>query len=98
MVASRVRKRPGLKTISACFCRPGFVQLIHFIREEIWKMLDREPAGWRELQQKAQQQEDPAKLIEIIEQLNRLLAQHEKQMARETQNGEFLSLAREAGK
>jgi hypothetical protein len=46
-------------------------------------MLDREPPGWRELQQKAQQQDDPAKLIEIIEQLNRLLAQHEKQMARE---------------
>ena len=60
-------------------------------------MRDREPAGWRELLQKAQQQEDPAKLIKIIKQLNRLLAQHEKHVARETQNGEFLSLAREAG-
>jgi hypothetical protein len=56
-------------------------------------MLDREPTGWRELQQKAQQQEDTAKLIEIIEQLNHLLAQHEKQMALETQNRELLSLA-----
>jgi hypothetical protein len=60
-------------------------------------MRDREPVGWRELLQKAQQQEDPAKLIEIIRQLNRLLAQYEKQVARETQNGEFLSLAREVG-
>jgi hypothetical protein len=60
-------------------------------------MRDREPAGWRELLQQAQQQEDPAKLIEIIGQLNRLLAQHEKQVAQETQNGEFLSLAREVG-
>ena len=61
-------------------------------------MLDREPPGWRELQEKAQQQEDTAKLIEIIGQLNRLLAQHEKQMARERQNEESLSLAREAAK
>ena len=60
-------------------------------------MRDREPVGWRELLQKAQQQEDPAKLIEIIRQLNRLLAQYEKQVARETQNGEFLCLAREVG-
>ena len=68
---------------------------MHFIREEIWTMLDREPAGWCELQQKAQQQQDPAKLMEIIKPLNRLLAQHEQHLARETQNREFLSLAQE---
>jgi hypothetical protein len=37
-----------------------------------------EPKGWRILQAKAQQEKDPAKLASIIDQMNRLLDQHER--------------------
>ena len=40
-----------------------------------------EPAGWRELQEKAQNATDTKKLIGIIDQLNALLAEHEKRVA-----------------
>jgi len=42
-----------------------------------------EPAGWRELQEKAQNANDTRKLIRIIDQLNALLAEHEKRVAAE---------------
>jgi hypothetical protein len=41
-------------------------------------MLFEEPAGWRELQEKAQ---NARKLIRIIDQLNALLTEHEKRVA-----------------
>jgi hypothetical protein len=40
-----------------------------------------EPAGWRELQEKAQNAKDTRKLIRVIDQLNALLTEHEKRVA-----------------
>jgi hypothetical protein len=40
-----------------------------------------EPAGWRELQEKAQNARDTRKLVRIIDQLNALLTEHEKRVA-----------------
>ena len=40
-----------------------------------------EPAGWRELQEKAQNERDTKKLIKIIDQMNALLTEHEKRVA-----------------
>ncbi len=44
-------------------------------------MLLEEPEGWSELQQKAQQERDPRRLIKIIDQLNALLTELEKRAA-----------------
>jgi len=41
-----------------------------------------EPEGWRELQEKAQQETDPKKLAAIIDEMNRLLSEHEKRVRR----------------
>jgi hypothetical protein len=41
-------------------------------------MLPNEPKGWRELWERAQQEKDPEKLAELIDQLNHLLSEHEK--------------------
>ena len=40
-------------------------------------MLCDEPRGWKRLQRKAQRESDPEKLALIIDQLNRLLDEHE---------------------
>jgi hypothetical protein len=37
-----------------------------------------EPKGWRLLQERAQQEEDPEKLADLIDEMNRLLTEHEK--------------------
>jgi len=37
-----------------------------------------EPEGWRWLWERAQQETDPTKLAELIDQLNQLLTAHEK--------------------
>ncbi len=37
-----------------------------------------EPEGWRSLWERAQQEKDPKKLAELIDQLNQLLTEHEK--------------------
>lgn len=37
-----------------------------------------EPQGWRQLHAMAQQERDPQKLAYLIDQMNSLLAQHEK--------------------
>jgi hypothetical protein len=44
-----------------------------------WKIpeVPGEPDGWRELQKKAQQETDPKKLAAIIDEINRLLTEHE---------------------
>jgi hypothetical protein len=40
-----------------------------------------EPEGWRELQEKALDETDPKRLIEIMDQLVSMLAAHEKRVA-----------------
>jgi hypothetical protein len=40
-----------------------------------------EPKGWRKLQSMAQREKDPQKLASIIDQMNRLLDQHERMAA-----------------
>ncbi len=40
-----------------------------------------EPEGWRWLWERAQQEKDPKKLTELIDQLNQLLSVHEKATA-----------------
>ena len=52
-------------------------------------MLRDEPKGWKRLQRKAQRERDPQKLALIIDQLNRLLDEHERLAAKRD--------AREAG-
>lgn len=42
-----------------------------------------EPEGWRWLWERAQQETDPTKLAELIDQLNQLLTAHEKAAAEE---------------
>jgi len=42
-----------------------------------------EPEGWRRLWEKAQRERDPAKLAAIIDEMNKLLAEHEKAAARD---------------
>jgi hypothetical protein len=37
-----------------------------------------EPKGWRRLQQLAQEESDPEKLVAIIDEINRLLDEHER--------------------
>jgi len=46
-------------------------------------MLPDEPKGWRKLWEEAQHEKDPKRLAELIDQMNRLLTQHEKAAARE---------------
>jgi 23S rRNA maturation mini-RNase III len=46
-------------------------------------MLDDEPKGWRQLQERAQREKDPKKLAEIIDEMNQLLTEHEKAAAKE---------------
>jgi hypothetical protein len=36
-----------------------------------------EPKGWRDLQERAQQETDPKKLAAIIDEMNKLLTEHE---------------------
>jgi hypothetical protein len=43
--------------------------------------LPNEPKGWRTLQRMAQRENDPQKLASIIDRMNRLLDQDEKQAA-----------------
>ncbi len=50
-------------------------------------MLPDEPRGWRKLWEAAQRETDPKKLVELIEQMNQLLAEHEKAAAEETKPG-----------
>jgi hypothetical protein len=45
-------------------------------------MLRDEPKGWKRLQGEAQRERDPQKLALIIDQLNRLLDQHERLAAK----------------
>jgi hypothetical protein len=42
---------------------------------------DGEPEGWRELQERAQNERDPRKLEAIISEMNRLLSECEKKAA-----------------
>ncbi len=44
-----------------------------------------EPEGWRPLWERAQQEKEPKKLAELIDQLNQLLTEHEKAAAQEEQ-------------
>ena len=44
-------------------------------------MLEDAPKGWKALQRKAQREGDPQKLAGIIDQLNRLLDEHERMAA-----------------
>ena len=44
-------------------------------------MLRDEQKGWKELQAKAQKERDPQKLALILDQLNRLLDEHERMAA-----------------
>jgi hypothetical protein len=44
---------------------------------------DDQPEGWRQLQERAQQEKDPEKLAEIIEEMNRLLSDREKAARRD---------------
>jgi len=44
-----------------------------------------EPKGWRSLQEMAQRERDPQRLASIIDQMNRLLDQHERMAAGEEQ-------------
>jgi len=46
-------------------------------------MLDDEPKGWRQLQERAQREKDRKKLAEIIDEMNQLLTEHEKAAAKE---------------
>jgi hypothetical protein len=39
---------------------------------------NKEPPGWRELCAKLQEEKDPAKFQAVVEEINRLLAAHEK--------------------
>ncbi len=48
-----------------------------------------EPEGWRELQQKALDETDPQRLIEIIDQLVGILAAHEKKMSSDSARRNF---------
>lgn len=50
-------------------------------------MLPDEPKGWRKLWKVAQREKDPKRLAELIDQLNQLLAEHEKAAAEETKPG-----------
>ncbi len=50
-------------------------------------MLPDEPKGWRKLWEAAQREKDPKKLVELIDQMNQLLAEHEKTAAKETKRG-----------
>lgn len=43
-----------------------------------------EPEGWRELQQKALDERDPQRLVEIMNQLVGVLAAHEKKLANDS--------------
>jgi hypothetical protein len=45
-------------------------------------MLRDEPKGWKRLQRKAQRERDPEKLALILDQLNRLLDEHERLAAK----------------
>jgi hypothetical protein len=46
-------------------------------------MRDDEPKGWRQLQERAQREQDPKKLAEIIDEMNQLLTEHEKAAAKD---------------
>jgi len=45
-----------------------------------------EPRGWRMLQEMAQKEPDPQKVAAIVEQMNRLLAAHERTTASHDQH------------
>jgi hypothetical protein len=45
-----------------------------------------EPNGWRRLQEMAQREKDPRVLVSIIDKMNRLLDQHERSAAEDTQH------------
>ena len=44
-----------------------------------------EPQGWRELWGRAQEERDPKRLADLIEQMNQLLTEHEKRAADDTE-------------
>ncbi len=72
--------------------QPGFVRLGVYSMSKTdppeWKMpeVPGEPEGWRELQEKAQQETDPKKLAAIIDEMNKLLTEQEER-ARRRKNG-----------
>jgi hypothetical protein len=49
-------------------------------------MFPDEPKGWRTLWLRAQRERDPKKLVELIDQLNQLLAQEERRAAAEVRH------------
>jgi hypothetical protein len=49
--------------------------------ESEWPNLSGEPEGWRELQERAQSEQDPRKVEVIIAEMNRLLTECEKKAA-----------------
>ena len=51
-------------------------------------MLDDEPKGWRDLQEKALNEKNPKKLIKIIDRLNALLTRHERRITAQAQVAE----------
>ncbi len=51
-------------------------------------MLDDEPKGWRDLQERALNERDPKKLMRIIDQLNALLTRHERRITAQAQVAE----------
>jgi hypothetical protein len=57
---------------SAAFARLPHTETLVFMEE---------PKGWRELQQKALEETDTQRLIEIVDQLTSLLTAHEKKVA-----------------
>ena len=57
-----------------------------------------EPPGWRTLQEKAQRETDPKKLAEIIDEMNRLLTEHEKATEGRRKNPASNTRHRSAGK
>jgi len=58
-----------------------------------WPDLSPEPEGWRELQERARNEQDPRKLEAIIAEMNHLLTECEKKAAA----GEALSRPRPKG-
>ena len=51
-------------------------------------MLDDEPKGWRDLQERALNERDPKKLMENLDQLNALLTRHERRITAQAQVAE----------
>jgi 23S rRNA maturation mini-RNase III len=57
-----------------------------------------EPPGWRTLQEKAQRERDPKKLAALIDEMNRLLTEHEKAAQGRRKNRASKTRPRSAGK